>query len=199
MAVEAETPVHTPMFSSTATIGDGGLLSEQSCKPPCLWGMTPGITREAEAWEILKSKDLTNACGVWDTTTGGTRGIQCYWDNGSITIGLESQQDAIRFVAFPPSNTIHISDIIEKYGAPTWVAVWEGDNPEHIAVEVAVFYDEIATRLDFRSQDGMVYNLRPETEIVGVSYLSPQQYTEFIKSMEGALFSWSGYGEYQRK
>jgi hypothetical protein len=162
--------------------------------------MTPGITHEAEAWKILESKELSNICQVRDHPYDpGYRSITCYWDNGSIAIGLDSQQDEIRFLAFTPSDPVHISDIIEKYGAPTWVALWEGDSPEHIAVELAVFYDEITTRLDFLHQDGEVYNLRPETEVVGVSYLSPQQYTEFISSMEWALVPWNGYSEYRRK
>ena len=199
IVVEQKTPTPIPTDSAT-TIGDGGLFSEQSCKPPCFWGITPGITHELEAWEILKSKEVSSVCQTWDNTNeSGTRGIECNLNKGILSIGLESKQDGIRFVGFAPSNVIHISDVIEKYGEPTCIAIWDGDSPEHIETEVTIFYDSITTRLDFSSQDGSVYNLRPESEITGVSYLSLQEYTAYIKSIEGSLFSWKGYGEYQKK
>ena len=186
---------------STIEISDGGLLAEQaSCKPPCLLGITPGITRESEAWKILEAQELSRACQVWDNTKeAGTRGIQCEWNREFIGIGLESQDDTIRFIGFTPSETIRISQVVGKYGEPSWVAIWDEGTPEHVEIGFTVFYDAITTRLDFLSQDGWVYDLQPETTITSVSYLSAQEYTDYIDLIKASLYPWQGYGEYPRK
>ncbi|MBA3074003.1 MAG: hypothetical protein FP831_10430, partial [Anaerolineae bacterium] len=36
-------------------IDDGGLLSKNPCTPPCFWNITPGITTEESAINILET------------------------------------------------------------------------------------------------------------------------------------------------
>jgi len=195
VSIETATPMPTLITSSKAVIGDGGLLSKQSCKPPCLWGITPGITRESEVWEILRAKEIDEACGVWNRS--GTRGIQCVWVNGMVTIGLGVDYDGIRFIAFSPDDPVKINQVIEKYGKPTWMAVWSSGIPESPMVELTVFYDTIPARLDFMSQDGWVYDLRSDAEVIDVSYFSAQEYPDYVQIFEGELYTWIGYGEYE--
>ncbi|HEY9488170.1 MAG TPA: hypothetical protein VIQ51_07560 [Chryseosolibacter sp.] len=180
-------------------IKDGGLLSEQTaCKAPCLLGITPGVTRESEVWKILDSYKLSTACEVWDHTyESGTRGIQCTWNRELLTIGLRSQDDPIASIGFAPREPISISQVIEKYGEPSWVAIWDEGTPEYVEIGMAVFYDEIATRLGFSSQEGWVYNVSPETRIVSVSYLGSQEYSDYINSIKNSLRGWKGYGNYE--
>ena len=180
-------------------IKDGGLLSEQNvCKAPCLLGITPGITQESEVWKILDSHKLSNACEMWDhTDESGTRGIQCTWNRELLTIGLTAQDDPIASIGFAPKEAIRISQVIEKYGEPSWVAIWDEGTPEYIEIGMAVFYDEIATRLSFRSQEGWVYNVGPETRIVSVSYLGSQEYSGYVNSIKNSLRVWKGYGNYE--
>jgi len=186
------------------TIGDGGLLSDQLCGPPCFWDITPGITRESQVWDILKNRKVSQSCNLWDSTSeSGTRGIQCQFPGAGlkgslavISIGLETGSDATRFVGFTPSVVIKLQDVIQKYGMPTWIGVWSEGTPEHLGVSVTIFYDTISARLDFPQQDGTIYELQPDTMISSVSYLSSQKYVDFIKTINKNLQKWQSYGKY---
>ncbi len=190
------------------TIGDGGLLSSsRSCAPPCFLGISPGVTKESQAWDILRSQGIDQSCKNWDNTSeSGTRGIQCEFSGGGpkgslgvISLGLDTKSDMIRFVGFTPSEVITIQDIIKKYGSPNWIAVWDEGTPEHIAVDITIFYDNISTRLDLPQQDGSTYNLQPDAVIYSVSYLSLQEYKDYIELIKDRLHTWKDYGSYQQK
>ena len=189
-------------------IGDGGLLSPgQSCAAPCFLGITPGVTQESQAWEILRSQGIDQSCKNWDNISeSGTRGIQCEFSGGGlkrslgvISLGLDPKSDIIRFVGFTPSEAITIQDVIQKYGSPNWIAVWDGGTPEHISIDITVFYDNISTRLDLPQQDGSIYDLQPNAMIYSVSYLSSQAYKDYVELIKDNLQTWKDYGSYQQK
>jgi hypothetical protein len=192
--IESATPIPTLISSTKAIIGDGGLLSEKSCKPPCFWGITPGVTLESETWEILKAKEINDACQPWQNSE---RGIQCNWKNGILAIGLGSDYDGITFIAFGLDASVKINQVIEKYGEPTGITVWRSGIPEYPKVGLTMFYDTITTRLDFMTQDGSVYDLRPDAEVIDVSYFNPEEYPDYVQIFEGELYTWNGYGEYE--
>ena len=184
-------------------IGNGGLLSGESCGPPCFWNITPGLSGEMGARSALAERGATAACHDWDFRPNGTRGIDCAFPGkgidhslGRISIGLDSNTDAVTYVAFGGAEPIALRDVIEKYGPPSWVAVWSSGTPERVTVDAILFFDTIPARLDFPSQQGSNFVVQPDAFISDVSYLSPQWYAIRVQELSELMQRWRGFGTY---
>ncbi|MFH2102924.1 MAG: hypothetical protein ABIJ39_06165 [Chloroflexota bacterium] len=112
----------SPPFPGTPTVtlppmiefdyGDGGLISEVPCGPPCFMGIDPGDDLEAVSL-TLEHLGLSSYC-QWQT-----RSILC----PGFKIGLAPEEQTVWYVKFAPTD-ITLSDIIEKYREPDRVVIF---------------------------------------------------------------------------
>ncbi len=178
-------------------IGDGGFLSGEPCGPPCLLGITPNLTTEAEAVRLLKAKGLYNNCYIYNhEAETGLRGAACV----PVSLAYFRGSDVVGSIGFQPSQPITVEMVIAKYGDPDAVSVsstwfnWE-NQPE---TSMALFYSRLGASLALGEQQGNTFFVGPSTRISGVSYSdnmfpSIREYEKISKSRS----AWHGFGQYQ--
>jgi hypothetical protein len=109
---------------------DDGFFSGNPCGPPCLLGIIPGVTKEAEALRILKDKDFQE-CEAFDKEKqGGIRGVSCRSSIRNsfrpyIGINFQLGTDIVNSIGFNPFHKITVEDVISKYGEPDTILVTE--------------------------------------------------------------------------
>ncbi len=169
-------------------IGDGGLLSKNPCSPPCFWNITPGITTEEEAINILETMGDVSNCYHWDKVKNGfEKGIGCknidiYFDDNSI----------VSTISFKPSQEITVSEIIQNYGEPEAVIALPQDMDVESPYNMTLLFLSKNMIIGLPEQGTKYFDLEQTTIIRGASY--------YFKSVfeENDIFNqpWKGYGKY---
>lgn len=194
-------PVGPPCPFLYNIIGDGGFLSGEPCGPPCFFGIVPEITNETEAIEMLKDEGLYKLCDpVPFDARSELRGFQCC--GVSVGINVYQETDIVEGIGFYPSKQITVEEVIDKYGEPDAVKVasiwfnWE-DRPE---TTMMLYFFDINTVIDLGSQDGVIFNLKPSSQIQSISYsmiVSPSG--DGDETGPKYISPWHGYGEYEEE
>jgi len=182
------TPKH---ILNNNAIKDGGFFTNEPCGIPCFFEITPGITTEEGAYEsIRKHKEVFNNCNPFDhTVEGGVRGLTCAF------VSLAFKNSYLYVINFTPSTPISLQQVIDTYGPPDLIAIYDTNLPEYATVLRAdLFFDEIRTILSPPEQEGETINISAETSITGIIYSSIDEYESFAK-LEGNV-PWKGYGLY---
>ena len=188
-----------------AEIGDGGLLSDASCGPPCFWNITPGLTTRSQAWGILTQRGMSQACQEQNgSSESGSRTIHCEpgsktRDLGTLDMPLDAHGNKILSIIFNPSRPILLQDLIKKYGGPSHLAVYQISTPQHPAYWVILYYDAILTSVYLYPQAGSTYQLRPDAAAYLVTYSATQSYRTYLDTINTNLQEWKGYGAYTNK
>ncbi len=103
-------------------IGDGGLLSDASCGPPCFWNITPGLTTRSQAWGSLIQRGMSQTCQELNgSSEPGSHTIHCEprsktRDLGTLDIALDAQANKVLSISFNPSRVILLQNLVKKYG-----------------------------------------------------------------------------------
>lgn len=172
---------------------DDGFFSGNPCGPPCLLGITPGVTKEAEAIKILKNKGIFQNCKVYNNENqGGIRGISCR----SIGVSFQQGIDTVNGIGFSPFHRITMENVISKYGKPDTVLVTEVGTPEFPRIVMLLYYDDIQTRLNLFEQEGIIFRVEASTTIESISYSA--SYNRSKNEIMDFLQEWKGYGEYRQ-
>jgi hypothetical protein len=197
--------------SSQSIIGDGGLLTPDIfCGPPCLWNITPGITHESQARNILAAHRVAQACKNEDyTAAAGWRDITCALPGNSakqpaasLTLFFKKGSDIITELNFEPTSVIELRDILQRHGKPTCVEVFH-IAPNFPSTDVSLWYESILTDIYLGHTSASVADLRPDTPIVGVTFQSRQGYRGIVDCITDPQFPqitlepWMGYGQYR--
>ena len=177
---------------STINVGDGGFLSERPCGPPCFWGIVPNVTTKSEVEKILESKNIVQDCRNYHRKEGGEiRGISC----AGIHVSFHINDDRVEDVGFRPTQTITVEQVIEKYGEPTAIHIATLGIAELPNITVSLIYDEQRMMLILPEQDGIIFYLKPSTEVENISYFDLSSYQQLINVIQP--HNWQGYGEYK--
>ncbi len=171
-------------------VGDGGLLSNIPCGPPCFWNIIPGITTKDQALGILREKGIFQQCKYFDTSNeGGTRGYSC---NAAVLILLE-KQDIVSGIGFTPSEKITVSEVYRKFGAPDGVSVVGLGLPESKPrSSMTLYYDRWFVKLNLPEQASNAYDLASNIKVESISYFDKLSYETIRQYASG----WAGFGTY---
>jgi hypothetical protein len=169
-------------------VGDGGFLSGDPCGPPCLWGIVPGQTREAQAIEILREYDIFQSCKPLDSEAeGGSRGLNC---GDRIFLGFATGTDLVDGIGLDPTG-LTVGDAIYRYGEPDAVLHFPAGTVEFPDMMLVIVYREMLTELRLPEQEGLVYLLESTTPIWNIAYFAS------MEDPTANIFyeEWKGYGE----
>lgn len=172
-------------------IKDGGFLSNNPCGAPCFFGIVPDITRDEDALKIINEQtDIFVDCQNFNNESeGGLSGVDCI----SITIGFA--EGRVSDIFFYPSKPIFLKDVIERFGFPNSVDIYETNLPEYpITTKVDLFFDQILTMISPAEYNGGEIVLTPETKILEIAYFGNARYKHIYEL--GHLKPWSGFGKY---
>lgn len=183
---------YPPTAMNTVNLGDGGLLSQVPCRPPCFFGVTPGISTRIDAEQALQHYGLDRNCKYFDSTRdGGVRGVTC----DAVVIELQSGSDIVSGIGFQPSLSITVGDVVARHGAPSTVGVAAVGLTDRypIITGATLYFDSIHAALGLAEQSsGGEFNLQPATRVLGISYEDQATYDH----ERGYTAAWKGYGIY---
>jgi hypothetical protein len=184
--------IHTnTIIKAKIDIGDGGLLSQKPCGPPCFYGMIPSITTTDQAQTILKDMVLEQYCTIFgDLTEPGIRGLEC---QGIVNVGIKESSDYVEFIGYFPSITITVGEVIDKYGEPNSISkslLSRNDFP--FIWKMVIYYNDIKMDVHLEKQKGNTYKLEYGTKIIVIGYNDEISYYSLIEGNS----AWHGYGEY---
>jgi hypothetical protein len=191
----ASTSVTQPLsttFARTRTddIQDGGLITGESCQPPCFWGITPGSSNEDDTLRTINTNYVFFNCKLLDDTKqAGNRSISC------MSVSLIIEDGVTSGLSFYPTVDITVAQIIKKYQEPSAVSidiVSFTDKPPRVVM--ILWFDNIQTQIFLPDQDGSEYHVVANTRIYSVTYHSESSYGSI--RLIGNNVSWKGYGEY---
>ncbi|MCX6083243.1 MAG: hypothetical protein NTW32_27260 [Chloroflexi bacterium] len=184
------TTISSPTPSTN--IGDGGFLSGNPCSAPCFHNITPGVTTEKQALEILSLElDIKN-CDRWEKNNNGVnRGISC--SNIGITF---DDSNLVNVVSFRPTQIITIGEVIKKYGNPDAILVTSinPSNKQIGTVNMMVYYDSLNLNISLADQNSGEFELKPTTLIGNIGYSDQNSY----KLKRRYFQKWNGYGLYKQ-
>jgi len=185
----SETPIPARPTAVDLKIGDGGLLSDIPCGPPCFLGIQPEVTRYDEVLRILSENQDLDYCKEYDNTDdGGDRGIKCA---DSYIISFDPERIVVISLGFTPTEMITLQEVVEMYEEPAGISVSTGGYAKTTSTTL-LFYPQYNMMLILEEKDGDNYLVQPSSKVDTIVYLGE---TSFQKSFEYAQ-EWSGYGEY---
>jgi hypothetical protein len=169
-------------------IGDGGLLTDNPCSPPCFLGIIPGSTTRDQAIKILAKKGFDKYEQKNDTLNF----------NDTIYLAYDSKE-YVNLIEFSLSSTVEVRNIIEKYGYPNAAEVLYDifSTPEDNYFDMGIYYDKLQTYIMLERQKVFpAYTLRETTKIKRVIYFDEASYKKAINNIKH-ITEWKGYGLYQ--
>jgi hypothetical protein len=168
-------------------IGDGGLITEKPCSPPCFLGIIPDTTTKDQVVEMLKQKGFSEYKQIGNILSYGN----------SIDIKYDSKE-YVNTISFVPTTILTTQVIIEKYGPPNMVEVVYDtfSTPEHNYFSMGFYYDQLQTYIKLENQEIYpAYSLGEDTKIEHIVYYNEGAYKN-AKSISKHSVQWKGYGSY---
>jgi hypothetical protein len=146
-----ETP-HPTAVPKRVNIGDGGLLSGLPCASPCVFGVRIGETQLDQVIPLLEENNIS-PCQREDSVSWIA--IGCGY---SISVQVDTQTNIVNGIWFDPSDSVHLGNVVEKYGEPNFVSV-DTEGPADVpTIQTTLYWDTIRMVVELPKIDG---NIRP--------------------------------------
>ena len=182
------------------------LQSNGGCKFPCWWGITPGVTRWAEAQAFLRT--FASRIIQWNMVNL----VRYYGVDFSVPISIK--KDGIFEVSIDVdrggvinqiklANKITLNDFLTDYGKPQeiWIFAVSSDNISYDAdFTIVLFYTDqgIMATFDGIAPKAKIINICPSTmdeEIIFV--LWPPNPRQTFTDVAGPIMSWASLDEFR--
>jgi hypothetical protein len=182
------TPALAVTPTLTATPRNIDFFNDTTCDAPCILGITPGLTSEADAREIIgNNTSLTNCEDHEQTYQGGGRWIECK------NLHVIFDNNVVGWVRFSQSG-LTVEQVIEKYGIPDGLFVDIVTIPEEpVRSDMALRYDKIRLDVRLAEMDGGNYEVKPTTLVTAITFNSERRFEIFLEVLQDL---WVGYGIY---
>jgi hypothetical protein len=181
---------------NTPDIGDGGLITNDPCGPPCFWNITPGKTTIDEVFRVIEGKEITEEC---ETVKDEDKDNDYFICGNSFMIVYSEKNKTISNISLYLTQEINMKVIINELGPPDRVFSKVGELPDYPdSLDMWIFYDEILTKLRLETQpivDGNWYYQLSESTIVDtIEYYDEEGYENNTLYRFASI--WQGFGEY---
>jgi hypothetical protein len=187
-------------FSLTATnstnfhIRDGGLLSGDTCGPPCLWGIIPGITTKSDTFELLEAKGVPiKKCDYSQRQNPDQSELRCGQVDFGYSLGIAFYSSGIvKGISFTPEFSVTLDEVVARYGNPDSVSVFNlnvSELPRDLGIQL--YYDQLQTVLFLPNQEENAV-ITSNLGIVEVMYSDAQSYMETKRYSQ----PWHGFSQY---
>lgn len=172
----------------TATPRNIDLFNDTTCDAPCVLKITPGLTSETAAKEIIANNSSLTNCEEYDQTSqGGVRSIECN------TLHVIFDDNVVGWIRFSQSG-LTIEHVLQKYGIPDGLLVDIVTLPEEpVRSVMALRYDKIRLEVYLAEVDGGGYEVKPTTPVKAITFYSEHRFEIVMKVLQDL---WVGYGIY---
>jgi hypothetical protein len=193
-------------------IGTKSIL-ENPCSPPCWQDITPGITTESQAIEILNQNKITKKEPfqesllpylIFDKSI-----CQKFLDQGGVC--FDENKEIIQGIGIVPIENLSIEQLISLYGDPSHVLFFKGWGDFSFVVKIVV-YESMGIYVDLKIAP-YDHNdkpaIEPSDKIDMISFYNPTIFRDYLNKLyntnldqgdqEIDVFSqpWHGFGEYE--
>ncbi len=188
------------------------LIGDTTCSPPCWRGITPGVTSDWEALEILATISEVEWQPIPTLVTADNK--QNYVGR-LFKDGYKERNFSIHFhngivsaLEFGFGGNVRFEEMIQYLGEPEQISVFSGWGDAQY-LHVTLLYPQQGysiTYFEIRSLSNGFVEIHPKMRITRVIYFEPSLYEELLDRMLIRSFSiefikeyitdWRGYGSY---
>ncbi|HUI87938.1 MAG TPA: hypothetical protein VLX61_04360 [Anaerolineales bacterium] len=167
------------------------LLSDRTCDKPCVLGITPGVTTQSEAWNIVNHSALLSGCEEQDLSSlGGGQWIDCNSKSFEIAFPDNNIANWVRI----STSSFSIEQLIQKYGPPNALLIIISSLPDEPSrTQALLLYNNIQARVYLVEKSGKNYEIDSRTEVDSFIFNDKQNQ---LKDSATILGAWTGYGVY---
>lgn len=181
-----------------------GWLVGRPCAPPCWEGITPGKTSGEEALQLLNKMAFVRDV-KFDRLIGQSDRGQIQWDlkngfpGGMIVFDTTQSGEPVTGIQITYSETFKLSEIIDRFGEPTYViaAAYRAPLPEkRIEHRLYLVFLEHGFAVEALAAPELVSG---EIQVTGPFYFVPslQGFEEFNSGLTQFLVPWEGFQSFQ--
>lgn len=170
-------------------IGDAGLLSGQPCPSPCAFGIHVG---ETQLEQVIPELGKNGVSRCWTETNLTWSLVSCGGTRFNVQVVTET--NLVTAIWFDPSVPISFGDIVEKYGEPNFVTVFQ-DGPD--IIRTVFYWNSIRMSVTLPEISGDTYDVRETREVERIQFSDENLYRISDKESDSYYQPWAGYGVYQ--
>jgi hypothetical protein len=179
-----------PQLRNERFLKDNSLIiANEECDAPCWRGITPGVTKWADALVIIQDATDLDDPQTQTIENGPSVGAQWNATNGDLCCQMASiDGDTVTtmFLQLAPDMTVR--QLIQERGEPEYVLGTPGTEDQAI---INLFYPE-QSMIVFAFVAGATEGaLSADSEIIGVFYTTPERMALTLDLSN--LFAWKGY------
>lgn len=180
-----------PVLRNEKLLNDTSLITNEPCAAPCWNGITPGETSWSEAVTIVEDDTRFSDPQVQNAEEGSAIGAQWSKTDGDACCQMVSEDGAtVSFISLSFAPDMTVEQVLGAHGDPTYAL---GSPVTDDQAVVYLFYpDKSFIVVAFVA--GANADLKPESEIVGGLYATPDDMDLTIKTSK--LHTWEGYAPF---
>lgn len=191
------TPTPIPTAIPVFDFGDGGLLSNEPCGPPCFWNIEPGKTTQVEASQILENLGVLENCLFFFAPDAHEGEASNTWScPGEFGIGLRKDTGIVTSINFTLQESIELQKMIEKYGNPDLVWIFDTGFVDAPSASATVCFTKFGMQFLLPDLAASYYPISQTTLIKDVVYQDYQSMQRKLKQWSDSVTTWKGYGNY---
>jgi hypothetical protein len=170
-------------------LGDFGFFSGVPSGPPCYLEICPQKSTKKNVIAALEKYGLTAFCP--NAIKNINESLNCDY----FVFILFDSNDYVSRLDFSVFPYFSIDQILSKYGVPEsfYIDNYSGINGIS-KVSMVLFYDRYQMVIGLAPQDGEIYDLSGQSEIVDIIYFDEAKYT-YQKTLYKKVI-WKGFGKY---
>ena len=162
-----------------------GLLTGETCGPPCFQGLVPGSSTEEEVRRFLRSGEY--AVGPYAVIDRSEEGLLIMlWDRRGLDgqkNEFQMQDDVLSLMSMYVDSDITLEQVLDRYGAPDNLRAGLKMSGRVYTV-VSLFYREVGTILELHLYDELPL-LKPDAKVVRVWYFEPAPLEQAVAVLAG--------------
>lgn len=134
---------------------DRSILTGIPCAPPCWQGITPHVTSETEALNILHTNPITKNATLDEDLTSHYSSPELTlklfylgWDD----VDLYTRNNVVELIRIKPRIQLTLSQLVARYGSPEkfWARGYPADKPDW-GFDVSFFYPKVGFVADLHA------------------------------------------------
>lgn len=187
------------------------VLTSETCKAPCWYGIQPGVTDSWTAFETLSQIEGINVNSIMGEYDRDDQITSYYWyfqrpaedSAGSVTFA----NDLVTAISILTVDSLNLGDFLDKFGEPEkyWAQIGRGENRDYLTV--MLFHPEngyaVEVVIDFEAGAKQV-EIKESTPVMRVTFFDPEKYQQLLQTTllieqpfaarTGSFVEWKGYG-----
>lgn len=182
---------------------DRSILTDTPCALPCWQYITPGVTSDTKAMELLSNNSYVETDSIKSAGTKENGGCSWSWrvSGRRMQPTMIWENGIVSTIRMGLTFDLTVQEVIDKWGYPELVEAIEGGTPEHWYWVLNMYFPTQGFQLIAYTPE-FTTNIAGRTEVGSIVLFSPLTAQEWVKRKEKELgisnanhFSnWKGYG-----